>query len=34
VINTYGHHQSVIEKGVLIFPENSGDKKIKEVSNG
>jgi uncharacterized protein len=33
VVNTYGFHQATIEKGVLIFPENAGGEKVKEVSN-
>jgi Icc-related predicted phosphoesterase len=33
VINTYGFHQTIIEKGVLILPESTGEKKVKEVSH-
>jgi Icc-related predicted phosphoesterase len=33
VINTYGFHETVIDKGVLIFPDSVGGKKVKEKSN-
>jgi Icc-related predicted phosphoesterase len=33
VINTYGFHETVIDNGVLIFPDYAGAKKVKEVSN-